>query len=252
MQNNYIDACVSATSFKYKKIETVIKKSLESGVLPLIVSSSKNSNLDVEKFSELPITLGIHPYASQEVEPEYFDKEFLEIVKQNKNCVAIGECGLDYEKVISEKDQQIKIFEKQIEVAKELALPLYLHERGAKEDFIKILKDNNVNNGIVHCFTGDIKTVIQYQDLGLYIGITGWLCDEKRNQELKKAVCAIRPDRLILETDSPYLKPKQSKEKENYPWNIKYIAEKLEEILGIDKEIIIAQAKDNTKELFGI
>jgi hypothetical protein len=122
--------------------------------------------------------------------------------------VAAGECGLDYFRNFSPHPDQQRVFRAQLELATRARKPVFLHQRDAHEDFLQILRDYRGLAGVAHCFTGDAAELAAYLDHGLYIGITGWICDERRGQNLQRLVADIPLDRLLVETDAPYLLPR--------------------------------------------
>ena len=126
----------------------------------------------------------------------------LEKIAKNECVVAIGECGLDYNRNFSPQDIQKKWFEAQVELAERLDMGLFLHEREAHEDLYNILKKHEgiAEKAVVHCFTGTKQEAQNYADLGCYIGVTGWICDMKRGRDLQEAVSAIPPEKLMIET----------------------------------------------------
>ena len=158
--------------------------------------------------------------------------------------------------MFSTKENQIKCFEKQIEIAETLNMPLFLHERNAVEDFIKVLSHHReiCKKSIVHCFTGNTETLKKYLSMGCYIGITGWICDSRRAKDLRQAVRYIPLDRIMIETDSPFLTPKniQGLNKTNYPQNVKYVAKELAMHMGVPENTLISKAKENTEHFFSI
>jgi TatD DNase family protein len=143
----------------------------------------------------------------------------------NKGAIAIGECGLDYFGNYSPQPLQRRCFEKQLELAADLALPLFLHERGAFTDFSAMLKDfmPKVPGAVVHCFTGTEEELETYLDLGCHIGITGWICDERRGQQLRALVKKIPAQALLLETDAPFLVPRDLPRKSGQRNEPKYL-----------------------------
>ena len=153
---------------------------------------------------------------------------------------AIGETGLDYFRNISPPNVQEMRLKCTIDIAKELKLPLYLHQRDAHDDFIKIIKENieNIPKFIVHCFTGSQGQLDQYLELGAYIGLTGWICDARRNIDLRKSIKNIPIERMMIETDCPYLIPKNliSKPKNNVnePKYLPHIAKEICELIDIE------------------
>lgn len=247
-------------------IDTLKQHSIEGGIKGwLVISNSEkewNSNLShCKKYSSsdftIKTTIGIHPHSAKEANNNSW-KNLESILAKDNNIVAIGECGLDYNRMFSSKVVQIRVFIQQIEIAHKYKLPLYLHERDAHDDFYDILSTYKKKypdlRGIVHCFTGN-KTIMQkYLDLGFYIGITGWLCDNRRNEDLILAIKDLPLEKLILETDSPFLIPisysKKYDTRRNQPDSISYVVDKISQITKIKKEDIIKMSIDNTKALF--
>ena len=200
------------------------------------------------------ISAGIHPHHANEiVELEY--KDLLNKLR-SINPNAIGETGLDYFRNISPPKIQRESFQMHIEIAKELKLPLYLHQRDGHNDFIKIIKKNldNFPKFVVHCFTGSQKELDDYLDLGAYIGLTGWICDAKRNIDLRQSIKNIPIERMMLETDSPYLIPKnllkKPKKNINEPKYLPHIANEICELIGIEIEELKRATHNNTVSFF--
>ena len=157
--------------------------------------------------------------------------------------------------MFSPKDVQLKVFEEQVNIAEELDKPLFLHERDADADFAQIMKryPKRCERAVVHCFTGSRATAEKYLELGCMIGITGWVCDERRNAEVVEALRVIPADRLMAETDGPYLKPRNVKLKgANRPEYIKYVVEKIAEIKEMPAEELAEVLLGNTKRFFGM
>jgi len=168
--------------------------------------------------------------------------------------VAVGETGLDFNRNYSTREEQIYAFEQQIDIAKEHNLPLYLHERDAHQDMLTILKRHYHGEvkGVVHCFTGSKDALHAYLDLGLYIGITGWVCDERRGQDLQEAIPYIPNDKLLLETDAPYLLPRniRPRPKRNHPKYLPWVAAEVARLKGIHVDDLVQQTQKNTSRLF--
>jgi TatD DNase family protein len=214
-----IDIGVNLSNSRFDKdIEQVIERAHSAGVERLILTgtSVEESQAVVaicERFDNqfsgmLWATVGIHPHDAKTLSPS--NLAALRELATHQYVVAIGETGLDFHRTLSTEKQQEKSFEAHIELAIELKMPLFLHERDAAPKQIEMLKSyrDNICNGVIHCFTGDKKTLFRYLDMDLHIGITGWVCDERRGQELQKIVKNIPLDRLMLETDAPYLTPR--------------------------------------------
>ncbi len=200
-------------------------------------------------------TVGFHPHNAKDFKDN--DLEKIEILTDDQNVVAIGECGLDYYREYSPKKQQIECFEKQLYLCSKTNLPMFLHERGSHDDFYLMLKNyiNKINNCVVHCFTGTKNELLKYIDLGCYIGITGWITDLERGSHLHEIIRLIPEDRLMVETDSPYLTPKninKSHDTLNEPAYLPYIVKTVSKCLNKDIEYICEKTYKNTKRFFGI
>lgn len=200
-------------------------------------------------------TAGIHPHNADRAKQEDF--QFIEqILTQNDKLVAVGECGLDYDRMFSTKENQIRCLEKHIVLAEKLNKPLFLHERRATDDFIKRFKNhlNICKKSVIHCFTGNKATLDRYLSMGFSIGITGWICDERRAKELRDAVHIIPLDRVLVETDAPYLTPKNvlGLNRTNVPQNIKYVVRDLAKYMKVEENVLIENAKKNTIRVFQI
>ena len=212
-----IGANLTHKSFE-NDFEEVIKRSLLSGVSNICISGcdltdSRRALSLAKKFpNNLISTCGIHPHYSDSFS-EKSEKEIQEIC--NDSLVkAIGETGLDFNRNYSDKKNQIKSFLAHIKLANSLNLPMFLHQRDAHEDFIDCLnKETPRTKCVVHCFTGEKKELFNYLDRDFYIGLTGWICDPKRGSHLEELIPLIPLNRLLIETDSPYLLPKNLKVK---------------------------------------
>lgn len=199
-------------------------------------------------------TAGVHPHHASSVAPDWL--ESLKLLLQQRQVVALGECGLDFNRNFSTPEQQIEVFSSQLDLATELNKPVYLHERDAFSTQISLLKNHSGLRGVAHCFTGRKEELKAYLDLGLFIGITGWLCDEKRGQSLREAVSYLPLDRLILETDAPFLLPKtmspKPKSSRNEPAYLAEIARHLALLTGRTPDEIALYSRRNTLNLFNL
>lgn len=197
-------------------------------------------------------TAGVHPHQAAAVTDDWLQQ--LAILLQQPTVVAVGECGLDFNRMFSPKEQQISVFSAQLSLAKQLQKAVYLHERDAFHDQIALLKQQQINHGIAHCFTGDATQLKSYLDLGLYIGITGWLCDDRRATMLQDALQYLPLDRLILETDAPYLLPRnltpKPKSRRNEPSYLSAIANQIAELRGWNIADIARHSQQNAQTLF--
>src|SRR5690606_18676647 len=172
------------------------------------------------------------------------------------NVKAIGECGLDFNRNFSPKNVQLSVFEAQLELTAELKLPVFLHERDAFDQQINLLKKyrSRLVGGVAHCFTGNRAQMEQYLQLDLYIGITGWLCDDKRGSDLQTAIKHLPLERLLLETDAPYLAPKTLKPKvsTNEPCFLPEVARYFAEITQQPLASVIELSYANAQTLFNL
>ncbi len=219
-----IDIAVNLSNARFEKdIVEVLQRAKRANVGQLILTGTNEEESDrVFALSQrlgddfpnmLYSTCGIHPHEAKHFNSESLDH--LKTLANHESVVAIGETGLDFNRNFSKPADQEKVFEAQLELAAELQLPVFMHERDAHQRQHEILKEyrHHLADGVIHCFTGDKTELFNYLDLDLYIGITGWVCDERRGLELQKLVKNIPLNRLMLETDSPYLLPRTIKPK---------------------------------------
>ena len=215
IQEQFFDIGANLTHKSFKSdIDKVIVDSTENGVKRMSLTGSclADSILAaeiVEEYSDICVsTAGIHPHNAKEYSPELFSEIKDLLSKDLVKC--IGETGLDFNRNFSSPEQQIKSFEAHLELSLDKNLPLFLHERDAHEKFVEITSAyiSDLPKSVVHCFTGDKDSLMKYLDMGFYIGITGWLCDERRGSHLKELVPLIPLEKLMIETDSPYLLPR--------------------------------------------
>lgn len=178
----------------------------------VLIASSVEESADVialaESESGCIATVGIHPHQAKDAPADYIPA--LRQLAQHANVRAVGECGLDYNRNFSPPADQRRVFAAQVALAVELELPLYLHERDALADHLAILSEHKgqLPPLFVHCFTQGPEALGEYLALDAYIGVTGWACDERRGEALRRAVPLIPDNRLLLETDAPYLIPR--------------------------------------------
>ena len=257
----FIDIACNFTheSFKHN-LEEVISNAEHEGVDKFVLLCASLSDLkpiqtiqnkSPEKYF---VSAGIHPHNATEILNINYNGLLSKLCSINPNV--IGETGLDYFRNISPPDVQRKSFKMHIEIAKELNLPLYLHQRDSHEDFINIIRENKDNfpKFVVHCFTGTQEELNDYLDLGAYIGLTGWICDAKRNVELRKSIKNIPINRMMIETDCPYLIPKnlpnKPKKNINEPKYLPHIANEISELIGIKIDELRLATRNNTINFF--
>lgn len=254
----YYDIGINLFCKQFPNPEEIIKDAEDNEVCCILTGTDTKENKKINDFLKSHNaygTAGIHPHNADRAKQEDFQL-IEQILLENHKVVAVGECGLDYDRMFSTKENQIRCLEKHIVLAEKLNKPLFLHERSAADDFIKRLKKHPdiCKKSVVHCFTGDKATLDKYLLMGFYIGITGWICDERRAKELRDAVHIIPLDRILVETDAPYLTPKNvlGLDRTNVPQNIKYVVRDLAKYMKVTEEILIENAKKNTERIFQI
>jgi TatD DNase family protein len=200
----------------------VLERAYAAGVAQLIltgtdVQSSEQAlqmcrQLD-DSHQRLFSTAGVHPHSASDWTLET-EKELHALLKESSVC-AVGECGLDFNRDFSPRPQQEKVLEAHLALAVDLQMPVFLHERDADERLLAILRDyrDRLPGAVVHCFTGQKRALFNYLDMDLHIGITGWICDERRGTHLHPLVREIPRGRLMLESDAPYLLPRSLRPK---------------------------------------
>ncbi len=201
-------------------------------------------------------TAGIHPHHAAELDNETLAA--LGDLAAHAEVVAVGECGLDYFRDYAPRDAQRLAFERQLELAADARKPVFLHQRDAHEDFVAQLRTvlNRIPGGVAHCFTGTRAEMRAYLDMGLHIGITGWICDERRGHDLQEAVRYLPLDRIMLETDAPYLLPRDLPKKpngrRNEPSVLPHVLQAVARCMGRPVDDIAAAATRNAEQLFGL
>jgi TatD DNase family protein len=216
--------------------DAVIARASAAGVTQMIVTGSSLAStreaiaLVRERPQQLFATAGVHPHHASELTPEN-SSELLELARQPQ-VVAVGECGLDYFRNFSPRADQQRAFHAQLELATQVGKPVFLHQRDAHADFLAILCEHAKQwRGVAHCFTGSAEQLSAYLTLGLAIGITGWICDERRGAHLAALMPQIPAQRLLLETDGPYLLPRDLQPKpaarRNEPAYLPHIASRV-------------------------
>ncbi len=254
MYNNIFDSHAHYTDKAFNDDRKNMLGSLkESGICGVIncgadIESSVFSVELADEYDYIYAACGIHPEEADK-EPENYI-EILRKLAENKKCVAIGEIGLDYYWRQDTKEKQKELFENQILLAKELDLPIIVHDREAHGDTLEILKKHKPR-GVLHCFSGSPETAEEILKLGMYIGLGGALTFKNARKAVE--VAGMLPlDRLLLETDCPYMAPVPFRGKRNYSGYIPYIAEKVAEIKDIDPQTVLDVTSENTKKLFNI
>jgi TatD DNase family protein len=215
------------------------------------MESSKTSYELAKNKDFIYAAVGVHPNETGELTPK--DMDTLKSYTDFKKVVAIGEIGLDYHWDEPEAEVQKKWFVRQLELAKDVKLPVIIHSREAAEDTYEIMKTCNAGEigGVVHCFSYSKEMAKKYLDMGFYIGIGGVLTF-KNARKLKEVAEVVPVDRILLETDCPYLAPEPKRGHRNDSRNLKYVVEALSQIKGISSEEIIQKTYENTCCMYGI
>ena len=240
--------------------DAVLQRAREAGVTRMIVTgaSREHSPRALELARAHPgvlfATAGVHPHHASEYTAEC-DAE-MRALHAHAEVVAVGECGLDYFRDFSPRPMQRKAFEQQLQIAADIGKPLFLHQRDAHADFMAMMKafDGQLGPAVVHCFTGTREELFDYLDRDWHIGITGWLCDERRGAHLRELVKSIPADRLMIETDAPYLLPRTLKpsprDRRNEPAFLPHIAAELARDRGESVDVVATTTAATTRDFF--
>jgi len=242
--------------------DAVMKRAATAGVTRMIVTgSSDESNEAALRLAEshrsvLYATAGVHPHHASDYD-NATDARIRELAARDA-VVAIGECGLDYCRNFSPRDAQLAAFQAQLEIAADEGMPVFLHQRDAHDDFIKILEPMlpRLPRAVAHCFTGEGESLRQYLAMDLYIGITGWICDERRGMHLQDIASIIPDDRLMIETDAPYLLPRtlepKPRSRRNEPAFLTEVLRVVAEARGQSREHVARITTDNAMSFFDL
>ncbi len=236
-----------------KNLDVVLERAKERGVGKIIcpgidIDSSWQSLTIAKNYPNVYAAAGIHPHDADNA-PANFTDQLRDILTQPK-IVALGEIGLDYYRNISDAATQRKVFKELLQLAKEMDLPVIIHNRNADADIIHILQQVSPIRGVAHCFSSDLITAKIFLDMGFYISFAGNLT--YKNNDLPAVAKEIPLDRLMIETDAPFLSPMPYRSKENEPSRVKYIADKLAEVLGVSYDIIEMATQNNAEKLFSL
>ncbi|MFZ5661727.1 MAG: TatD family hydrolase [Pseudomonadota bacterium] len=254
-----IGANLTHESFDHDR-EAVIARARAAGVTRMIVTGADRAHspkalaLARAYPGVLFATAGVHPHHATEYTDEC-DAE-LRALHAHPEVVAVGECGLDYFRDFSPRHVQRAAFERQLQIAVDTGKPLFLHQRDAHEDFVAIMRnfEGRLGPAVVHCFTGTRRELFECLDRDWYIGITGWLCDERRGQHLREIVRNIPANRLMVETDAPYLLPRtlrpMPKDRRNEPMWLPHIVEELARDRGETPEQVAAATTATASAFF--
>lgn len=242
--------------------DDILQRASAAGVTKMIVTgSSSQGSLDAVRLAEsapgrLYATAGVHPHHAAD-----FDQTSVALITelaQKDVVVAVGECGLDYFRNFSPRQAQLEAFRAQLEIAAATGLPVFLHQRDAHDDFVEVLEPMlpSLSRAVAHCFTGEGESLREYLAMDLWIGITGWICDERRGAHLHDIVSIIPDDRLLIETDAPYLLPRslqpRPKSRRNEPAYLTEVLRVVAEGRGQSEEHVAKITTENAIRFFGL
>ncbi|MDM5209909.1 TatD family hydrolase [Peribacillus sp. NJ4] len=246
---------VNAEQFN-EDLEDVIERAKEAGVNNMVVVGFDRPTIIramelIEAYDFMYAAVGWHPVDAIDMTGE--DLLWIEELSNHPKVVAIGEMGLDYHWDKSPKEVQMEVFRKQIRLAKKVGLPIIIHNREATADIVKILKEEEASEvgGIMHCFSGSAETALECINMNFYISLGGPVTF-KNAKKPKEVAAAVPLDRLLIETDCPYLAPHPYRGKRNEPSYVKFVAEQIAEIKQLTIEEVSKATTENAKKLFGI
>jgi len=240
--------------------DAVLERAAAAGVRRMIITGSSiaSTRAAIEFVRQRPIafraTAGVHPHHASDLDAAAATE--LAELAQAPEVVAVGECGLDYCRDLSPRDRQADAFNRQLALAARLGKPVFLHQRDAHEDFVAILRQHRAQlvGGVAHCFTAGVHEARAYLDLDLHIGITGWICDERRGLHLRDVVREIPLHRLLIETDAPYLLPRnlhpKPRSRRNEPMYLTHVLEAVAAARGETPGEVAAATTENAVRLF--
>ncbi len=243
-------------------LNEVMQRAADAGIAQILVTGTSLSStlkaLEIcSRFDNLALTAGVHPHEAMHCSADEF-KQICELATDSR-VKAVGETGLDFNRNYSPHPIQEKLFARQLELACAVNKPVFLHQRDAHSRFHPILKEYRdllLKGGVVHCFTGTREELFDYLDMDMYIGITGWLCDERRGRHLLPLIKDIPADRLLLETDAPYLLPRSLQPKpasrRNEPAFLVEVLHTVAQCTEKDARQIAAETHNNANRLFGL
>jgi TatD DNase family protein len=243
-------------------LDDVLERASTAGVSRMVVTgSSDQGNIDAAELAasyqgRLFATAGVHPHHAT----DYTDAsdELIRSLLLRDEVVAVGECGLDYFRNFSPREAQLEAFRSQLDIAADTGMPVFLHQRDAHDDFVDILEPalKKIPRAVAHCFTGEGESMREYLQMGMWIGITGWICDERRGLHLQEIVAEIPDDRLLIETDAPYLMPRtlspKPKSRRNEPAHLTEVLRVVAAARGQSEQHVAEITTANAVQFFGL
>lgn len=256
-----IGANLTHDSFDADRAE-VVARARAAGVAQFVVTgssvavSAQAADLAAANPGVMFATAGIHPHHASELDGNSIPS--LRELCARREVVAVGEAGLDYFRNFSTHDEQAQAFDAQLSLAADLDMPVFLHQRDGHDAFLEIIEPwlGRIPRAVAHCFTGDADELERYLALGLYIGVTGWICDERRGLHLRELVGRVPPDRLMIETDAPYLLPRdlrpKPKSRRNEPMHLVHILHTVAQCCGRPVEQLAKETTENARRFFAL
>ncbi|MBT8143499.1 MAG: TatD family hydrolase [Gammaproteobacteria bacterium] len=256
-----IGANLTHDSFDHDR-DRVLERARAVGVVQQVITGTSvdgsriATELARQYSGELYATAGMHPHHASDFDDDA--RRYFAELAADEVVVAIGECGLDFYRNFSPHADQERAFVEQLEIAVGVQLPVFLHQRDAHDPFLSIMRDyrDRLPAAVAHCFTGDRKQAREYLDLDMHIGITGWFCDERRGQALRDAALYIPAERMMIETDAPYLLPRdlrpRPKSRRNEPMHLAHILHELALHRGDEPKVLAAATTANARRFFSL
>ncbi len=259
--NGLIDIGANLTNKSFRgDLSEVIDRSRAAGVETIVVTgttvagSEEALELARSQPGDLHCTAGVHPHHAKDFDERARDT--LSALSAEPEVVSLGECGLDYDRDFSPRPDQLRAFETQLVMAARLSMPVFLHERSAHADFAAILREHrkSLPAVVVHCFTGTAGELDSYLELDAHIGVTGWICDERRGMHLRDIVGRIPANRLMIETDAPYLLPRTIRPKpssrRNEPAFLPYVLDVVAKAVGRPADRVAVETTATARAFF--
>jgi len=257
-----LDIGANLTHESFHDLDAVLQRAQAHGVNRMIVTGASGEGSKQARAlahahpGKLFATAGVHPHHA--IDYDDAADQLLRELAVDPLVRAIGETGLDYNRNYSPREVQLQVFERQLAIAAERGMPLFLHQRDAHPDFLALLRKwrDKVPAAVVHCFTDTGEALRDYLALDCHIGITGWICDERRGTHLRELVREIPANRLMIETDAPYLLPRtvrpQPSHRRNEPMYLKHICEEIARDRGEEPEVTAANSTATAEAFFGL
>ena len=259
-----IDIGVNLTNASFAHdIDALLKHAHQSGVANMVLigsdlGDSREAIALAEQYDNMVTTAGIHPHHADTLQSDSMNQLRDLALNHADKVKALGEMGLDFNRNFTPQHDQLDAFEAQLKLAVEMGLPVYLHQRDAHDAFLELLTAYRprLPRAVLHCFTGGISELQAYLAQDLHIGITGWICDERRGMDVQESVKQIPLDRLMLETDAPYLLPRtitpKPKSRRNEPAYLPYVLAQVAKCLAMDSQELAAITTQNAKRFFDL